>query len=114
MRFIRKILGLYVEPDGGPIFVKRKDVSKHSYEYDVYPAWQFTRDNLKRSDSWVRTRRDELMLTSQYGGQKLWIERRSDGGYPRIELDTWFVDFGDGLLAFRPEEFNRIFEEVPL
>lgn len=74
-------------------------------------AWHFTRANLDEADSWVRTYKDKLTLTSQYGGKVLYLEIDTLEGTMTAELGDYIIKGVRGeLYSCREDIFIETYE----
>lgn len=78
----------------------------------VVEAWEFTREALKRTDSWLRgSRHDHLRLVSQYGGDILYIEIDTLEGTMRADLGDFIIEGVEGeLYPCKPDIFHKTYE----
>lgn len=94
------------------MFFRKKDASKTvRITSKVYEAWQFTRENLNRADSWVRIHPNNIHLTSQYGGEVIWIEL--SGCREKVYPGDWIVlQEGIGFFAISDKAKRAYWQEV--
>lgn len=85
---------------------QKDTLTKYIYEGEVVQAWKFTRENLDSYDSWVRRYPKEILLTSQYGGEVLYIEVRTSEGLVKITE-------GDLIYKLPSGEFKAIKKHNP-
>lgn len=78
----------------------------------VIDAWEFTREELKQNDSWVREKREYLYLVSQYGEEVLYIEIDTLEGKMRADLSDFIIKGVNGeLYPCKPDIFYKTYEE---
>ena len=76
-------------------------------------AWEFTREALKSSDSWVRLYGNELRLISQYAGEVLYIEIDTLEGIMRANLGDFIIKGVQGeFYPCKPDIFEQTYEKV--
>ena len=79
----------------------------------VIEAWEFTKEALKQTDSWVRENREDLHLVSQYGGEVLYIEIDTLEGRMRADLGDFIIQGVNGeLYPCKPDIFHKTYEVV--
>lgn len=68
---------------------------------------------MKQSDSWVREKREDLHLVSQYGGEVLYIEIDTLEGKMRADLGDFIIQGVNGeLYPCKPDIFHKTYEVV--
>ena len=76
-------------------------------------AWEFTREALKSTDSWVRLYGNELHLISQYAGEVLYIEIDTLEGTMRANLGDYIIKGIQGeFYPCKPDIFKATYEEI--
>ena len=76
-------------------------------------AWEFTREALKSTDSWVRLYGNELHLISQYAGEVLYIEIDTLEGTMRANLGDYIIKGIQGeLYPCKPYIFKATYEKI--
>lgn len=79
----------------------------------VIEAWEFTRESLKSSDSWVRKYPEEFTLVSQYGGEKVWLEIDTlEGNMVANEGDFIIKGVEGEFYPCKPDIFEKTHEPV--
>lgn len=76
-------------------------------------AWEFTREALKSTDSWVRLYGNELHLISQYAGEVLYIEIDTLEGTMRANLGDYIIKGIQGeFYPCKPGVFKATYEAI--
>ena len=76
-------------------------------------AWEFTREALKSTDSWVRLYGNELHLISQYAGEVLYIEIDTLEGTMRANLGDYIIKGIQGeFYPCKPGIFKATYEKI--
>ena len=76
-------------------------------------AWEFTREALKSTDSWVRLYGNELHLISQYAGEVLYIELDTLEGTMRANIGDYIIKGIQGeFYPCKPDIFKATYEEI--
>ena len=76
-------------------------------------AWEFTREALKSTDSWVRLYGNELHLISQYAGEVLYIEIDTLEGTMRANLGDFIIKGIQGeFYPCKPDIFKATYEAI--
>lgn len=93
-------------------FKKKVESTTINLALNVHEAWQFTRENLKKADSWVRIHSNNVHLISQFGGELIWIEL-SGSREAKIYPGDWLIQQeGIGFWAISDEEKKTYWKEV--
>ena len=76
-------------------------------------AWEFTREALKSTDSWVRLYVNEIHLISQYAGEVLYIEIDTLEGTMRANLGDYIIKGIQGeFYPCKPDIFKETYEKI--
>ena len=87
---------------------------KYRKKQVVVEAWEFTKEALKRTNSWVHEPKSEyLHLVSQYGGEVLYIEIDTLEGKMRADLGDFIIEEVNGeFYPCKPDIFHKTYEVV--
>lgn len=88
------------------------------YRNKPVEIWQFTRENVKKDDNWIRKHKYgdyKIRLITQFAGEKLWLE--IDTPDEKKQLNAWLGDYilrdSQGrLFVCKPDIFEAMYERV--
>lgn len=68
---------------------------------------------METAESWVRKYSDKMVLFSQYGGEKIWIEIKTLEGVMKASEGDYIIKGVNGeLYPCKPDIFIKTYEEV--
>lgn len=92
---------------------EKSSVKKYRKKPVEVEVWLFNRENLETAESWVRKYSDKMVLFSQYGGEKIWIEIKTLEGVMKASEGDYIIKGINGeLYPCKPDIFIKTYEEV--
>lgn len=92
---------------------EKSSVKKYRKKPVEVEVWLFNRENLETAESWVRKYSDKMVLFSQYGGEKIWIEIKTLEGVMKASEGDYIIKGINGeLYPCKPDIFLKTYEEV--
>lgn len=92
---------------------EKSSVKKYRKKPVEVEVWLFNRENLETAESWVRKYSDKMVLFSQYGGEKIWIEIKTLEGVMKASEGDYIIKGVNGeLYPCKPDIFLKTYEEV--
>ncbi len=91
---------------------KRKKM-KYRKKPVVIEAWEFTRQALKDSQSWVRKYPEEIKLVSQFVGKTIYLEIKTLEGTMTASVGDYIIKgVQDEFYPCKPDIFEATYERV--
>lgn len=93
--------------------IEKSSVKKYRKKPVEVEVWLFNRENLETAESWVRKYSDKMILFSQYGGEKIWIEIKTLEGVMKASEGDYIIKGINGeLYPCKPDIFIKTYKEV--